>query len=62
MNYYNDNDRHCVAWIKELIKAGLIPNGDVDDRSITDVKSTDLKGYTQCHFFAGIGGRCRDDR
>jgi DNA (cytosine-5)-methyltransferase 1 len=56
MNYYNDNDPGAVAWLRELIKHNLIPAGDVDERSITDVTGADLKGYTQCHFFAGIGG------
>ncbi|MBM7131579.1 DNA cytosine methyltransferase [Dyella mobilis] len=36
--------------------ADLIPRGDVDTRSIEDVVPNDLKGYTQCHFFAGLGG------
>ncbi|MDY6910774.1 MAG: DNA cytosine methyltransferase [Chloroflexota bacterium] len=39
-----------------MINGGLIPPGDVDERSIADVTGSDLKGYTQCHFFAGIGG------
>mgnify|MGYP000398042743 CR=1 FL=1 len=56
MNYYNDNEKSAVAWLKELIKNGVIPPGDVDERSIKDVQPSDLKGYTQCHFFAGIGG------
>ncbi|MBK6423831.1 MAG: DNA cytosine methyltransferase [Gemmatimonadetes bacterium] len=42
--------------MRELIADGLIAPGDVDDRSITDVSPADLVGYTQCHFFAGIGG------
>ena len=54
--YYNEIDKHAVAWIKELIKQGIIADGDVDDRSITDVCPADLVGYTQCHFFAGVGG------
>lgn len=54
--YYNDNDRHAAAWLRELIKAGLITDGDVDERSIADVKGTDLRGYDRVHFFAGIGG------
>jgi len=54
--YYNDIDPHAVAWLKELITAGLIAPGDVDGRSITEVQPQDLDGYTQCHFFAGIGG------
>lgn len=56
MNYYNENDPKCVAWLRELIKAGLIPDGKIDDRSITAVDPADLDGFTQCHFFAGIGG------
>ncbi|NLT15575.1 MAG: DNA cytosine methyltransferase, partial [Clostridiales bacterium] len=59
MNYYNDFDKKACAWLRELIKAGLIPDGVVDERSITDVKADELRGFTQCHFFAGIGGWSR---
>jgi len=54
--YYNEIDPHAAAWLRELIKRGLIAAGDVDERSIEDVKPGDLRGYRQCHFFAGIGG------
>jgi DNA (cytosine-5)-methyltransferase 1 len=53
--YYNENDPFAAAWLRELIKAGLIAPGEVDERSIEDVFPDDLKGFTQCHFFAGIG-------
>jgi DNA (cytosine-5)-methyltransferase 1 len=56
VNYYNEIDAHAAAWLRELIKAGHLPAGDVDERSIEDVRPSDLFGYTQCHFFAGIGG------
>lgn len=56
VNYYNEIDPHAAAWLRELIKAGHIPAGDVDERSIEDVRPSDLAGYVQCHFFAGIGG------
>lgn len=56
MNYYNEHDKKAAAWIRELIKTGLIAPGEVDERSIVDVKADELVGYTQCHFFAGIGG------
>lgn len=56
MNYYNEFDPKTAAWLRELIKAGAIPDGHVDERSIADVSPSDLKGYVQCHFFAGIGG------
>ena len=53
--WYNENDPKKAAWLRENIKAGLIADGDVDERSITAVSPGDLAGYTQCHFFAGIG-------
>jgi len=56
MNYYNEFDPKAAAWIRELINAGMIPDGEVDERSITDVRPSDLKGYVQHHFFCGIGG------
>lgn len=56
MNYYNEIDPFATAWLQNLMSAGHIPKGDVDTRSIEDVTPGDLDGYTQCHFFAGIGG------
>lgn len=53
--YYNENDKFAAAWLRELIKAGLIANGEVDERSIEEVKPDELRGFKQCHFFAGIG-------
>lgn len=53
--YYNENDPNAAAWLRELIARDLIAPGDVDDRSIVDVRADDLRGYAQCHFFAGIG-------
>ena len=53
--YYNEYDRNAAAWLRELIRQGHIAPGDVDERSIEDVHPDDLKGYAQCHFFAGIG-------
>ena len=54
-SYYNEIDPYAAQWLRNLIDAGHIAAGDVDTRSITDVNASDLKGYTQCHFFAGIG-------
>jgi len=59
MNYYNEFDKFPAEWLRGLMSAGEIPQGDVDERSITDVQATDLLGYRQCHFFAGIGGWAR---
>ena len=55
MIYYNEIDAYAAQWLRNLIEAGHIAKGDVDTRSIVDVKPEDLKGYKQCHFFAGIG-------
>ena len=54
--YYNEIDPFCVAWLRKLIRKGLLPDGDVDGRPIQEVRSEDVRGYRQCHFFAGIGG------
>ena len=59
MNYYNDNNPKACAALRQLIKDGHIPAGHVDERSITDVAPEDLKGFIQCHFFAGVGGWVR---
>ena len=55
MVYYNEFDRKKAAWLRELIKAGAIANGEVDERSICDVQPADVIRFTQCQFFAGIG-------
>ncbi|MGZ5053395.1 MAG: DNA cytosine methyltransferase [Methylobacter sp.] len=54
--YYNEIDPKAAAWLRELIKQGLIADGIVDERSITEVAPNELAGFAQCHFFAGIGG------
>lgn len=54
--YYSEFDPAAAAWLRELIGAGLIPPGDVDERSITDVSADDIRGYGSVHLFAGIGG------
>ena len=45
--YYNEIDPFKAEVIREAIKAGAIAPGDVDERSIADVKAADLVGYTQ---------------
>lgn len=54
--YYNEIEPSAIAWLKELIKAGEIPDGHIDTRSIVDVRPEELSGFDQCHFFAGIAG------
>lgn len=53
--YYNDDDDYVCDWLRNLISAGHIAPGDVDNRGIEHVEPEDLRGYSQCHFFAGIG-------
>jgi DNA (cytosine-5)-methyltransferase 1 len=53
--YYNEHEPYAAAWLRNLIEAGQIAPGVVDERSIEDVLPSDLRGFTQCHFFAGIG-------
>jgi DNA (cytosine-5)-methyltransferase 1 len=54
--YYNEIDPYAAQWIRNLIAAGHLPAGVVDERSIEDVRPSELRGFAQCHFFAGIGG------
>lgn len=56
MNYYNDHEPYAAQWLKNLVAAGLLPPGKVDSRDIQEVTADELREFTQCHFFAGIGG------
>ena len=57
MNYYNDNDPYVAQWLRNLVDAGLLPPGDVDERSITEVTADDVRGYvTSAISSAGIAG------
>lgn len=53
--YYNEIDPIAAQWLRNLIAAGHIAPGDVDERDIRDIQPDELADYTQCHFFAGIG-------
>jgi DNA (cytosine-5)-methyltransferase 1 len=56
VNWYNEIDPYAAQWLRNLIQKQLILPGTVDERPIQDVKPADLAPFTQCHFFAGIGG------
>ena len=56
MNFYNEIDPYAAKWLRNLIAAGHIPAGVVDERSIEDITPDELRPYTHCHFFAGIAG------
>ena len=53
--YYNEINPECAETLRALMKGGFISDGEVDERSIEDVAPIELSGFTQCHFFAGIG-------
>jgi len=54
--YYNEFNAYRAAWLRNLIRDGLLPQGDVDERDIKEVQAGELACYGVCHFFAGIGG------
>lgn len=54
--YYNEKDPYKAEWLRNLIATGQIPQGDVDERDVRQVKADEIDRYTQCHFFAGVGG------
>lgn len=53
--FYNEIDPYAAQWLRNLIKAGHIADGVVDERSILDLHPEELREFAQCHFFAGIG-------
>lgn len=54
--FYNEIDPYAAAWLRNLIAAGHIAAGIVDERSIVEIEPDELVGFDQCHFFAGLGG------
>lgn len=53
--FYNEVDPYVAQWLRNLIVAGHIAPGIVDERPIQEIEPWELMRYTQCHFFAGIG-------
>ena len=51
---YNENDPYPAKWLRNLIAAGHLPEGEVDERSIVEFKPEDCPDTF--HAFAGIGG------
>ena len=52
--YYNEIDPYAAQWIRNLMAAGHVAPGVVDERSIEDVQPDDLREFAQVHMFAGI--------
>jgi DNA (cytosine-5)-methyltransferase 1 len=53
--FYNECDPYAAQWLRNLIAAGHIAPGVVDERDIRDIRPEELFDYDQCHFFAGVG-------
>ena len=53
---YNEIDPYCCAWLSNLMDAGHITPGRIDDRDIRELTPDDVAGYERVHFFAGIAG------
>ena len=43
--YYNEIDPYAAQWLRNLIAAGHIAPGDVDERSIVEVRPDDLRRW-----------------
>jgi len=52
--FYNEIEPYAAQWSRNLIAAGEVAAGVVDERSIRDLKPADVASYRQCHFFSGI--------
>lgn len=52
---YSENNPFAAATLRNLIAAGQIAPGVVNERSIEDLTPDELRPYTQVHLFAGIG-------
>lgn len=53
--FYNEIEPYAVEWLRNLIDADAIADGEVDVRPIEELVASDLDGSVQAHFFAGIG-------
>lgn len=53
--FYNECDPFAAQWLRNLLAAGHIAPGVVDERPIQEIEAFELSKFTQCHFFAGIG-------
>lgn len=63
MHYYNENDPKAAGWLRELIRAGLIPEGTIDERSIGGSWPPGSNQVSRIPVLAnglpGVMGRCR---
>jgi DNA (cytosine-5)-methyltransferase 1 len=53
--FYNEHDPYAAQYLRNLMAAGLIAPGVVDERDIQEIEAWELSEFTQVHMFAGIG-------
>jgi len=53
--FYNEIEPFCVEWMQNLMTGNVITPGYIENKSITEITSDELKEYQRCHFFSGIG-------
>lgn len=53
---YNEIEPYPAQWMRNLVEAGHIARGEVHEGSIADLEPHHVRGFTQAHFFAGLGG------
>lgn len=53
---YNEIDPFAAQWLRNLIAAGHIADGVVDERRVETLDAASVAGPGQRHFFAGIAG------
>ena len=51
---YVEIDPFACAWLRELIKAGCITDGEVFEESLEDLRPCDLARFERVHLCAGI--------
>lgn len=54
--YYSEWDPFAAQWTRNLIAAGQITPGVVDERSIAELRADDVRGVERVHAFSGIAG------
>lgn len=54
--FYSEWDPYSAAWIRNLVRDGLVSPGVVDERDVREVKADEVRGYHRQHYFAGVCG------
>ncbi len=52
---YNEIDPYAAQWLRNLVGAGHIADGAIDERSVRNLRPDDVRDAVQFHAFAGIG-------